>query len=349
MQTLEKHVWGFILKENLFPDKKEPFSMILAISGGLDSMVLLHLMAKFYPSASLQVVHINHLTRPSENDKEANLVQDACHRLGINCHLFNFDGADRMKAEKKNFEMRAREFRYSCFAKIASKPQFSHAYICTAHHLDDSFEWSLMHMMKSSSLKPSLGIPLKRQNIRRPLLCVSRAQLKRYAHKNKIPYAHDSSNDCSDPERNFIRNEIVPKLRSRFPSYLKHYAFRSNSLWQLLNLKEKALVSSEVLENGGILLTISGSNQLKESDILPFILRLSQAKRGKIVDQLRRFILAIQNFTKNKALRRGPYLGPMTFSGGVLAYATAKKILLVHEDQNDVFNKSALRSIFLKS
>lgn len=276
-----KKVIDFI-KELDIPNK----SVVIGLSGGVDSMTLLFLLKKlgFNPLA----VHINHKTRQN-CDIEEKLVKDFCQSLNVPIKVYTY------KHLSGNFEHSARKFRYKMFNKEKLP-------ILTAHHLDDSFEWSLMQQFKSSSLH-NLGIPKKNNNIYRPLLCVSKEEIYQYAQKNKIPFSEDESNQNIDFERNYIRNVIVPKIKEKYPNYLKHFLNQKKSLESILSSNENNSLSLD-----SDYFTIESS-----------IKKISNKSRGKLSNTINQLMTAIKNNKRNFK---------MYFSGNVIIEVTKKELLI---------------------
>jgi len=264
-------------------------SVAVAVSGGIDSMVLANMalhLKKLGTIKELSFIHINHGLR-IESVAEADYLKSKCFENNIAFHYFE------MKAiGKSNIEKKARDFRYSCFKKVKAD------WIFLAHHIDDSFEWHLMQKFKSSSMKSSLGIPLRRSRILRPFMCVTKNQIRSMAKKENIKYFEDVSNTDLSFERNFIRQEIIPKIQKKYPNYLKHYVFQANELARNLNLhligknhsveiirkKDYTYLFDKSLNND-----FHGIYNSLESEIV----RLSHSSRGKLNCQIYKSTLPV--------------------------------------------------------
>lgn len=310
----EKQLLKFIRDYRLF-DVSTP--LFVAVSGGLDSMVLLHLVVnlkRFGYSNTIKVLHVNHGTRIGQ-EQDQKLVAKICKGFGIACEVLalkNMQGAD--------FENRARIKRYEFF-----KEQASNGKLLLAHHIDDSLEWSLMQQFKSSNLKSSIGIPVKNGNIVRPLMAFSRRQLEDYASENKIAYRHDPSNDSSAYERNRMRKYLV-NFRDEYPSMLKNYVERQNQLAQKLGLhakqgQENLIVRRDLTATHIInLMQDFDENALKEA-VREAIHNLSPGNRGKIREQLSRVIQMVKN----------QKFGPLNMTGGLKVFHHWGHLLVVSE------------------
>ena len=190
---------NFMLRHNLFPPSKRA---LIAVSGGMDSMALVFIMASIAELgkgvlAKIEVLHFNHGTR-EENKAEGNLVKQVCDSLGVVCHILK---AEKDLKDISNFEHNARGERFLAFDSFLEEGDF----LYTAHHLDDSFEWSLLQQMRSSEAVTSLGMPLMAGKRVKPLLCVTRSQIASFVKRSQIPYRSDPSNNDLRFERNFKR------------------------------------------------------------------------------------------------------------------------------------------------
>lgn len=310
-QFFIKTVHHFMLEMGLYPKSQRAF---VAVSGGIDSMVLLFTLTqlkKYYPEffSSLTVLHINHGTRQQNFDEEK-MVKATAERYQIDCIVHHLEKNSLIH----NFEMEARKARYTFFQTHLAPGDL----LYTAHHLDDSFEWSLLQSLRSGSLKGMLGIPVKNRQVARPFLCVTKKQLALYAKKNHLPFLEDHSNFDTQFERNYIRQKMIPLIERRHPNYLKHYVYRSNLLAHKLNcslqtnVKSRALFFQNPLGIKGIYWPCKGKKSFFafEEELLQMIHSLSLQKRGVIRDQLKQLIVAQQ---------KGKW-GPLTFSGGVFGW-----------------------------
>lgn len=205
-------------------DVKPGSKLLLAVSGGADSLSLLDLILPLRQQMHLQVlaVHINHELRP-ESEHEEMLVRDYCARNEVPLDVQHWPRADHPDA---GIEAAARQFRYQVFARVAK----AHAsdYVLTAHHRDDQVETVLFRMMRSGSVTAGGGIAARRswhgRTLLRPLLPFTRAELRAYARQQHLPFSDDPSNADTHYSRNFIRGEVLPQLRAREPQVDAHLA-----------------------------------------------------------------------------------------------------------------------------
>lgn len=316
-----KHLERFMTRMELLPSSGR---LILSVSAGVDSMVLLHMIHSLQIRSklfnSVRVVHFHHGTRP-ENDEEYQFLKQYCDALNI-----SFTGEHLNLAQGGNFELRARDDRYAFMKKLLRPGDL----IYTAHHMDDSFEWSLMQQFKNGTPESELGIPVINGTIARPFMCFSKKQIEAYATYFEVPFYHDASNDLSLFERNYVRNEIIPKIKQKFPSYLKHYVHRSTlKAFRLGLLRNSSSKNNNYLvredDCGGIALI--SVNAKFDQEALPLaeklIKRLSLKQKGSLKKELFKLMEAISNGKK----------GPMSFSGGVKIYLEKGWLYMIN-DQN---------------
>lgn len=183
----------------------------LAVSGGKDSMTMLHMFASLLPRPDFYVVTVNHNIRP-EAHSDCCFVKDYCDSLNVECREVFVD-VPRYAAEKKiSEETAARILRYQVLDGLDCD------YVCLAHHLSDNAETVLMHILRGSGANGASGI--RRQNGRylRPLLYMSREEIDLYAQQHNVPSVHDSTNDDDKYTRNFIRQNIMPQLKRLNPN-----------------------------------------------------------------------------------------------------------------------------------
>ena len=191
--------------------------VIVALSGGADSCALLHFLhslRKEY-ALSLTAVHVNHMIRGQEAERDAFFAEEFCRRLGVTFRLYRRD-VPRMAAERGlGLEECGRAVRYEILAQEAER---CGGRIATAHTLSDSVETVLFHIIRGCSVAGLRGIPPVRGNIIRPLILCERADIECYCAANGITYVTDSTNYDTDYTRNRIRLALLPLMREINPS-----------------------------------------------------------------------------------------------------------------------------------
>lgn len=208
---------SFADKHQLFYSKNK---LVLAVSGGLDSMVLLALLAQL--EVEIIVAHCNFNLRDTESDGDEAFVRKAVLDLkldNISLEVVSFETTKYAEENKISIQEAARDLRYDWFETIRKKHQAE--WIATAHHLNDNTETLLYNLSNGTGIKGLRGMLPKNGKIIRPMLEISRREIEQYALKNEISYREDSSNSSLKYKRNFIRNNIVPEFEQVNPNFEK--------------------------------------------------------------------------------------------------------------------------------
>jgi len=193
--------------------------LLLAISGGIDSMVAASILKKLDYNFSL--AHCNFKLRDQDADLDEQFVKNWAKKNKITCFITHFNTKKYAQTNKVSIEMAARNLRYKWFNKLLIDNNLS--YIITAHHANDNFETTLFNLTRGTGFKGLLGIPSQNGKIVRPLLPFSRDEIKNYAIKNKISWREDKSNTAIIYSRNKIRHQIVPVLKTLNPNLISSY------------------------------------------------------------------------------------------------------------------------------
>lgn len=189
--------------------------ILIAISGGLDSVVLTHLLHKL--GAIIGLAHVNFQLRGEESDQDAIFVKRLAKKMKTAIFLKTVDTNSYAKQHKQSTQMAAREIRYQWFEELLTKENYN--YILTAHHADDAIETFFINLSRSSGLDGLTGIPTQNNHVVRPFLPFSRVEIKEYALANKLIWREDASNASTKYLRNKIRHELVPVLKAVFPNF----------------------------------------------------------------------------------------------------------------------------------
>ena len=193
--------------------KNDSPHFLLAVSGGIDSMVMLDFFVKNQSNldCKISVCHINH-NYHSKSLKMSKIVSNYCNKNNI--ELFNI--ILKKQVLNNNIESQLRKKRYNELEKV--RKNISAHYIVTAHHFDDQIETALMRILNSSSLDSIMGIKTLNNIIFRPLIDISKDEINSYAKKNKIAYGIDPTNNDISLTRNFLRKKIIPLLETIKPN-----------------------------------------------------------------------------------------------------------------------------------
>lgn len=187
--------------------------VLVAVSGGVDSMVLLHALYK--AGYKCTAAHVNFCLRGNESDKDEALVKEYTQKLNVPCLSISFDTTTFAKENKLSIEMAARQLRYDWFSKVCSEKGITA--VAVGHHKDDQVETFFMNLVRGSGLKGLSGIRYKNNMLVRPLLDVNRTEILNYAKTENIPWREDESNKDDSFQRNKYRLSILPEIKQINP------------------------------------------------------------------------------------------------------------------------------------
>ena len=193
--------------------------LLLATSGGLDSMVMVDLFHKL--SFEIAIAHCNFQLRGVESFEDQNFVQNYSESNEIKLFVTQFDTEAFAKDYKLSTQVAARELRYNWFHELLKTEKFD--YVLTAHHADDNLETFLINLVRGTGLDGLTGIPAQNENVIRPLLLFSRQEIEQYAKENNIDWREDSSNASDKYLRNKIRHNLVPVLKELNTDFLSSF------------------------------------------------------------------------------------------------------------------------------
>ncbi|MCL4278907.1 MAG: tRNA lysidine(34) synthetase TilS, partial [Ignavibacteriaceae bacterium] len=218
IKTIEQKALKFIDENHLidFGDK-----ILVALSGGADSVFLLSFLLKFKKRFRIKLAafHLNHKLRGKSADDDEKFCKDFCSENNVPFVSVSNEVKANAKKSKLSIEEAARKIRYQELQKAATKLGCNK--IATAHNSSDNVETILLNLFKGAGLKGLSGIPVKRENIIRPILSLTSDEIRKYLVQNKIHFRIDESNLKSDYERNFLRNKIIPELKKRLNPQLE--------------------------------------------------------------------------------------------------------------------------------
>lgn len=209
---------SFINSNQIFnPESDE---LLIAVSGGLDSVVLLHLLAELKCKAI--IAHCNFSLRGAESDADEKFVKQLGEKYNFTVYVRRFQTKEYGEQKGISTQMAARELRYNWFHKLAKDKGLN--YIALAHHLDDRIETFFVNLLRGTGVKGLDSLWVKRDILIRPLLFATKMELETFASDKKLMYREDSSNKSNKYIRNSIRHNVIPNLLSIQPSYNKTMA-----------------------------------------------------------------------------------------------------------------------------
>ncbi|MDB0042730.1 tRNA lysidine(34) synthetase TilS [Flavobacteriaceae bacterium] len=241
LNILDKHIENDL---SFLKDKK----LLVCVSGGVDSMVLLNLLHKM--NFKIGVAHCNFKLRNKESDDDSLFVKNICKISSIPFFSKYFD----INIPKYSVQMSARKLRYEWFYQLLEIHKYD--YILTAHHLNDSIETFLINLIRSTGIDGLTGIKSINNKVIRPLLYFNKSQIMNYAFENKIQWREDSSNKKNDYLRNKIRNKLLPVLKDIDSDFINNF---SNTIDRL---KDSSLILKQYTESFKSLHFIENNDQI---------------------------------------------------------------------------------------
>lgn len=260
----------FLEKINVLTGNMANCRVLLAVSGGVDSMVMVSLFS--LSGKSFGLAHCNFMLRGEASDLDQQLVKHTALMLGVPFYAATFDTQEYAGENKLSIQEAARELRYQWLQETA----FEHHYqlIATAHHLDDSIETLLINLLRGTGIKGLTGIPEKRDNIIRPLLFATREEIESFAREQNIEFRTDQSNLEDKYLRNRLRHHVIPLLKDLNPVFHQNMAefFRkisaTNEVLEIeVNRRREECISAE---REGISIDIKKLTALPGADFFLF-------------------------------------------------------------------------------
>ena len=307
----------FVKSQQLF-ERSEP--LLVAVSGGKDSVCLAHLLS--LAEYNFSIAHCNFKLRGKESDEDAQFVKQFAADLGVNYFDKEFDAAQYAEEKKLSIQEAARELRYKWFIELKEQNSFSK--ILTAHHQNDSAETFFINLFRTSGLSGLTGISLVSNDIVRPLLFASRNEIEKYITTFKLSYREDSSNLATDYLRNKIRHEIIPRIQ------------------KLDNRSYKGLLQSiEYLKNDyalfQFLLNKEASTFVRKSDD-KFIVDLALLKQHPMAGDVLFQLLKPFGFHKNEVVKmvKSEESGKIFYTHQYRAVLNRSELIIAEKTKKDV-------------
>ena len=229
MDTLERQFTDFISRNRLLAGGER---VLLAVSGGIDSIAMLSLFMK--TEVELGIVHCNFGLRGEDADADEKFVRNFAAMQNLPFFVRHFDTEAYAGEFKLSIQEAARKLRYAYFEEIRQKNGYDH--IAVAHNSDDAAETFLINLLRGTGIRGLTGIRMRSGRVIRPLLFASREMIEQYIRQHGISFRLDKSNLEIDYTRNFIRHEIIPRLVSLNPG------FRNTLLGTITNLQGVAAI-----------------------------------------------------------------------------------------------------------
>jgi tRNA(Ile)-lysidine synthase len=236
--------------------------LLLAVSGGIDSVALFHLFRlKGY---KFSVAHCNFKLRGKQSDNDEKFVKDLCEHHSINCYTTSFDTKKFAKANVISIQMAARDLRYSWFNQLLVTHGFDK--LCTAHHLNDSVETVLSNLSRETGINGLTGIKAVNGKVIRPLLFCTKKQIKEFVKLHGFDFRKDKSNDDVKYKRNLIRKKIVPLFEKLNPSFaesmfssMEHFSEAQKVIDATIKEASKSIIKKEAA--GSFIIDLTALNK----------------------------------------------------------------------------------------
>ena len=194
--------------------------VLLAVSGGIDSMYMAERAPELFPGASFAVAHCNFGLRGDESDGDEAFVREWCERKNLPLFVKRFDTAGLASGSGISIEMAARELRYAWFMELLDAEGFN--CVAVAHNADDNAETFFLNLVRSTGTRGLRGMG-NRDRIVRPLLGIPRSEIRKWMDDRGFRWREDSTNTSSAYKRNRLRSEVIPVLKEMNPSFLEVY------------------------------------------------------------------------------------------------------------------------------
>lgn len=283
---------SMLIELRAFFTAHEAQTYFVAVSGGLDSMLLTSLLIEL--KLPIELVHVNYGLRGDESDGDQQFLADFCREKHLKFHCKKVDLSTILKAEKTNLQAKARELRYAFFRELQSRT--AQSLIVTAQHKSDQIETFWLQLVRGAGLKGLAGMSTAQDGLLRPFLAYSREELQEFALELKVAYREDSSNASLKYRRNYWRHKLIPYLNSAFPTIDQNICLIQEQFKREIN-QQNALLEQAICEfknNKSIsLIKISKLSAyqfvelFKSSEIPTYIIRrigsLFRAESGKFL------------------------------------------------------------------
>ncbi len=298
--------------------------ILLTVSGGVDSMVMLDLFVK--SGYNVGVAHCNFQLRGLESEQDEELVAQRAAAYGIECYNRRFETAAEVAASGDSMEMVARRQRYQWFDELSA--EYGYTAIAVAHHIDDSIETFFINLFRGTGLKGLTGIMAHRGKVVRPMLFAQRKDILEYAHYHKIPFREDSSNRSTKYLRNKIRLGLIPRIKEISPKFsrlMRQNISRLMSAQQFINATISKIGDEIVSYNEGIYtLSLSAIDPSLPQDFVAYeVLNSRFGFKGDVVEQL------LASCTAQREGRR-------FYSRDFVAYTSRGQILITKIPSDDL-------------
>jgi len=272
--ALLSHFEQYIQSQHLFTKKDR---LLLAVSGGVDSVVLCELC--FLAGYDFAIAHVNFQLRGADSEADEHFVASLAKKYKVPFFTKKFNTTAYAAEHKKSIQVAARELRYEWFQSLLNEPSTSLEYILTAHHADDNTETILMNFFKGTGINGLKGILPKQEQLLRPLLFATKNDIQLFAEQQELLFREDASNAEDKYTRNYFRNQLIPDIEKVFPQVthnLQDNAVRFKDI-QHIYQEAIALKKKKILFKEGSLYKIPVLRLLQEKACHTILYEIIQA------------------------------------------------------------------------
>lgn len=264
--------------------------ILLAVSGGLDSVVMTHLFA--LAGYKFAIAHCNFRLRGEESDMDEAFVRELADRHGVDFFVKSFNTREYSRENGVSIQMAARQLRYQWFEEVRAGHNFS--YLAAAHHTDDHTETVLINMIRGTGLQGLQGIRPKRDFVIRPLWIFTRNDIEVFALKNKLPFREDSSNAETRYIRNKIRHKVTPILREINPSFndsvIKLSRIAEDAIELISFFTREHLKELVAIDGGRVSISLERLKRYPSKELILFELLKGYGFQPAVVENLARML-----------------------------------------------------------
>lgn len=236
MKLIEQKVLDYAIDKNMLSRNDK---IVVGVSGGADSVCLIVWLSAMRERYNLDItaVHVHHGIRGAEADEDMEYTSNLCEKLDVELVIQRYDVPAFAKENKMSEEEAGRQLRYDTFRQVLSDRQFNK--IAVAHHSEDSAETILFNMIRGSRAKGLRGIASVNDEVIRPLMCLTRAEIEQYLFKAGISWRNDSTNILEEYSRNRIRETIIPAMQMINSQAVEHILETGNFIGELYDYLKK--------------------------------------------------------------------------------------------------------------
>lgn len=261
--------------------------ILLAVSGGIDSMYMAYRAPELFPGASFAVAHCNFHLRAGESDGDEAFVTEWCRSKGIKCFVKGFDTASYAAERGISIEMAARDIRYGWFAELCEAEGFDA--VAVAHNANDNAETLILNLLRGTGSRGLRG--MSSDKILRPMLGITREEIRKWMTSHEYSWREDRTNSDSTFKRNRIRNEVFPLFEQINPSFLRTLQRDMKHFSQVDDIAEDYFLQAKeaIMSDGAI--SVTELRKFKHWEYLLWRLLeeagLSEETFGKLVELLK--------------------------------------------------------------